>query len=339
VEQQTLKVESVDLRAHPAVCAWAQLDSGRMFPSAIEILKHRAKSQVYRLAGVGINGSAVIAKHCRAESAAVEQIIYQEVLPHFPLTRLHYYGHVALPGEEYRWIFVQEASGSPYNPEHKQHVRSAARWLGHLHRVGPQLPQVGHLPARDANYYLCVLKSAREGLFDGRRYVDEMDSDVVVLIGDLISWLDELESDWDRLLEICGETPRTVVHGDFCARKNLRVFEQGEGVVVLPFDWETGGWGGPAADLWHFADRCADPNGARDIYGAIVRECWPRVGPRKIERMANLGRVFRLVQSLQWACEGVRCQPGAAAFARMLGQLRSYHRIIRGSNSIMWAEV
>jgi hypothetical protein len=62
-------------------------------------------------------------------------------------------------------------------------------------------------------------------------------------------------------------------------------------MTVLPIDWETAGWGLPAADL------------ARvdvDAYADIVREWWPGVDITAVRRLARVGRVFRFLAAIGW---------------------------------------
>src|SRR5437867_2073874 len=85
------------LSEHRAVKAWAALNPERVEPKEIEILKLKNKSAVYRLVGVGEEGSSIVAKRCRAVTASVERMIYEEFLPLLPLPSLRYYGHLDEP--------------------------------------------------------------------------------------------------------------------------------------------------------------------------------------------------------------------------------------------------
>src|SRR5882724_1426694 len=80
-----------DLRQHRAVKAWEGITARQVAPERIEILKLKNKSAVYRLVGVGLDGSSVIAKRCRRATAGIERRIYEEFLPRLPLPRLEYY--------------------------------------------------------------------------------------------------------------------------------------------------------------------------------------------------------------------------------------------------------
>src|SRR3990170_1030078 len=81
-----------NLLEHPAVKAWSELLPERIEPESVEILRERKGSAIYRLEGVGLAGSVVIAKRCRQADAVIEQTIYEEVLRHLPISVIHYYG-------------------------------------------------------------------------------------------------------------------------------------------------------------------------------------------------------------------------------------------------------
>jgi hypothetical protein len=62
-----------------------------------EVRKGNSQSCVYRLGGVGRRGASVFAKRCTARYAHVERSIYQEILPHLPISNLTLYGCVEQP--------------------------------------------------------------------------------------------------------------------------------------------------------------------------------------------------------------------------------------------------
>src|SRR5882724_10900500 len=63
LEQGSIKSVPTTWLEHPAIRAWNELYPERMEPQKIETLKKKAKrSAVYRLEGLGPQGSAVIAK-------------------------------------------------------------------------------------------------------------------------------------------------------------------------------------------------------------------------------------------------------------------------------------
>ncbi|MCK4977002.1 MAG: hypothetical protein KAS36_08720, partial [Anaerolineales bacterium] len=93
-KQRIAKILQTNLLEHPAVMAWGELQPGRVKPDQIEVSKQKKKGSVYRLAGVGLGNSAVIAKRAREEKALIESAIYEEVLPRLPIHTLHYYGSI-----------------------------------------------------------------------------------------------------------------------------------------------------------------------------------------------------------------------------------------------------
>src|SRR5882724_12827005 len=97
----TTEVLPQNLCEHRAVKAWGQLQPERVEPDSIEILKLKNKSAVYRLAGVGPDGSAVIAKRCRRATALIERMIHEEFLARLPLPSVRWHGFVEEPGGEF----------------------------------------------------------------------------------------------------------------------------------------------------------------------------------------------------------------------------------------------
>src|SRR6266851_8129504 len=73
-----------------AVQAWRRVCPKAGEPNFIEVLqevkKGTSRSCIYRLVGVGREGTAVIAKRCMARYAHVERTIYQEILKHLPIS-------------------------------------------------------------------------------------------------------------------------------------------------------------------------------------------------------------------------------------------------------------
>src|ERR1044071_1652737 len=100
--------EAENLQEHCAVKAWSQLRPQRTEPESIEVIKLTKTSAVYRLAGVGANSSAVIAKRCPAAAAAVERTVYEELLPQLAFPTLRCYGWVKDAPDNYCWLFVED---------------------------------------------------------------------------------------------------------------------------------------------------------------------------------------------------------------------------------------
>src|SRR5213593_1663759 len=154
-----------NLLDHRAVKAWCRIRPDCGEPQNIEILKlKRKKSAVYRLTGVGFNGSAVIAKRCTAATAAVERLIYETMLPRLSFPSLACYGFVPEAEEEFCWLFLEDAGAYAYSQDSPEHRALAGRWLANLHRVGRLTDLNTQLPDRGPDHYLQLLRSSRTGL-------------------------------------------------------------------------------------------------------------------------------------------------------------------------------
>ena len=272
------------------------------------------KSGVYRLRAIGDGGSDVVAKRCLRDTGDVERNIYERVLPRIGVPALRYYGYLAEPEGEYCWLFLEEAGEA--KPLEGDRVL-AARWLAKLHTAAAPLAREIPLPESGPDCYLCHLRIGREFL-EQTRLMHALHGDQQQALQRLTRCLDELESSWRALSLACDAAPRTLVHGDF-ARKNLRVRTTPSGRVLLALDWETAGWGPPAADLPHRPTRVrlnrhAAPGQPRswdgtvslDEYAACTGGKWD--GRREaLARLARVGTVFRCVAGVRWAAEQTRC--------------------------------
>src|SRR3989442_634235 len=199
------------LAEHRAVKAWAALNPERVQPESIEVLKFKrleSKSAVYRLNGVGPGGSAVVAKRCRAVTASVERMIYQEFLPQLPLPAVHYYGHVDEPGGESCWLFLEHAGVLEYSPRDAGHRSLAARWLASIQAGAVGAGLETRLPARDADYYLKLLRSTHDRLGEHSSN-PELSAAEVESLRNLSSQFDTIEAHWPELRDTCDGLPLT----------------------------------------------------------------------------------------------------------------------------------
>ena len=281
---------------HRAVRAWATLKPPRVKPDAIETLRLKNKSAVYRLVGVGDDGSSVIAKRCRAATASVERMMYEEFLPRVPLPSLRYFGHVDEPGDEYCWLFLESADGPEYAPSNGAHRSLAARWLAAIQTAAITANLQSRLPTQDTNYYLTHLRNARDTL---REHLDnpELHTDDLPNLENLATQFDAIEAHWHELQEKCDGLRSTLVHGDFVA-KNVRVRVDSSGLALLVFDWEYAGWGVPATDLSQFIGGTVSPD--LEVYGALVNGPLRALGG-KARGLAECGKIFRLIDDITWA--------------------------------------
>ena len=282
-----------DLLQQPAVRVWSQLQPERVEPESIEILKKRRKSTVYRLCGVGPDGSAVIAKRSWLAQALVERTIYEEVLPHLPIPALSYYGFAVEEEGEYGWLFLADAIGEEYSPHIAAHRALAAQWLGLIHTSAVGVAAAARLPDRGPDYYLECLRSAHDKIL--RNLTNPaLTADDLTVLKTVVGQCEVVGSHWSQIEQLCGRLPRTLIHGDF-APKNMRVRDGRAPIALLPFDWGSAGWGSAAPDLvqsgisanncWASADLA--------VYCSMVRECWPYLDMQNLQPLAIFGKMFR----------------------------------------------
>jgi hypothetical protein len=279
-----------DLLEHPAVTAWRQLYPETAAPDAVEALKEKNKSASYRLAGVGPEHSAVIAKRCLIETARVERIIYEQVLPSLPMPALRYYGCLEERDSRFLWLFLQDAGKEPYSLSDAEHTSLASRWLGLMHTSGLHIAAAAGLPERGPRHYAEHLGRARNTI---QRNLNNrvLSAEDVTALQRILALCDSVESQWPALERLSEGIPATFVHGDF-SEKNLRVRRTSDELVLLPFDWETAGWGVPVADLV----KCPDLS----LYQTVVGVHWPALAVKDLQRLARVGIVFRSLAGLQW---------------------------------------
>ncbi len=293
------------LLEHEAVKAWSQLQPERVEPEGIEILRLKPKSAVYRLLGLGPNGSAVIAKKCWLETARIERRIYEELLPSVPVPTLQCYGCVENTDGDCCWLFLEDAGAQMYSPLSPEHRAVAGRWLATLHTAIAQLGLTNGLPERGASHYLAVLRASRGAAL---QHLDNpaLPADDLVILKALASYCDVLEAHWRELEEICDRMPPNLVHGDFVI-KNVRVRATPSGLVLLPFDWEFAGWGVPATDLAQFVGRTVSPD--LSAYRSAVERSVGGLDGRDIQRLAECGTFFRLLDDIAWEILCLAYQP------------------------------
>ena len=285
-----------DLQDHRAVKAWRRLRPGSPVPQQIEILKLKSKSAVYRLAGVGPDGSAVIAKRTQAATAAVERAVYEEFLTRLPLAVLRCHGFLPEPAGDFGWLFVEDAGKQAYSPENREHRALAGRWLGAIH-CAQLLPDFqARLPDRGPAHYLQLLRSARAALLE---HVNNpvLSKDEAALLRTVVAQFDVIEARWEELEKFFEGQPRRLVHGDFVI-KNLRLRGSATASALLVYDWEMAGWGVPATDLAQSLGRCASPD--LEAYCSVVRQDDSQIELDDVRRLADYGYLLRLVDKIFW---------------------------------------
>jgi aminoglycoside/choline kinase family phosphotransferase len=298
---------------HPAARAWRKLTNRQVVPESVEIIQERVRRpdeiyrmtgepSVYRLTGVAPDGTNVIAKRCESAAASTECLIYQNVLPYLPVSALRYYGLVADDDRQFCWLLLEDAGEEPYLLDVEEHRVLAGHWLGVMNVSAQQLRAATRLPDRGLGFYFKRLLASRETI---RAIVEKStfsDRDVTLLRA-LISHCDALQRQWEGIAQFCNRMPRTLVHGDF-AIQNARLRSGPAGNNLLLMDWEGAGWGSPAADLAQFVGGSLSPD--LRTYHSVVCSTWPGIALADLERLAEFGRMFRLISSLDWANSGYR---------------------------------
>ena len=98
-----------------------------------------------------------------------------------------------------------------------------------------------------------------------------------------------------------------------------------DGNILLPFDWESSGFGDPAHDLENL-----------DIttYQATVSQSWLSFDMEKAYRLAEIGKIYRLLMLIYWSSENL-VYPWAEKPIRK--QLRFYYPLLSKSiQAIGW---
>ena len=289
-----------DLREHRAVVAWNRINPGGDEPAAIEVLKLRNKSAVYRMAGIGPSGSAVIAKRCLAATARIEHMIHSEFLARLPIGALQCYGFLEEDSGEFCWLFMEEATGEAYSPLDSGHRALAGNWLATVHAAAAGAGLERFLPARNPIHYLGVLKASRD-VFLRHLSNPALPADNIRTLDAMISHCDAMESNWPEVEDRCSEMPQTLVHGDFVI-KNVCVRTTPE-MALMTFDWEAAGWGVPAADFAQFTGRTVSPD--LTVYYSAMKASQCELAPLAIQRLAEYGKLFRLIDDMYWVSQSM----------------------------------
>jgi aminoglycoside phosphotransferase (APT) family kinase protein len=241
-----------------------------------------------------------VAKRCQVETALVEQTIYERVLPHVPVPQLHYYGTLQEPGEQVRWLFLENARGDTYSAHVPEHRLAAGQWLGRLHTAAQGIAAAATLPRRGPDHYRQHMRSAWAAIHDGLANPDLNRIDRDVLLG-ILSLYEQLEAGWQQIASLCRILPDTLVHGDFVGR-NMCLRPDQQGIAIRVYDWEWAGWGSPVVDLAQTPPGITRFSTDPDVhaYWEAVRAKWPAVDLELLERLGNIGTIFRQLAAIGW---------------------------------------
>jgi len=291
---------------HPAVQAWITLQSDHSAPTRITVLKNNRKSAVYRLHGVGPSNSAVIAKRADRDTGTIERLIYEEILPHLPVSTPRFFGHVDETESAFCWLFLEDAGRAQYSVDERNHRALAAKWLGVMHTSASiHVALGGRLPSRGPEHYFDRLRGARETVL-GNLDNSLLNADGREVLEGILSQFEHLESRWPQVVESCSSMPSTLVHGDL-GTKNVRFRRSKGGLTFLPFDWEAAGWGPPAVDLAQFTADTVSPDML--TYLSVIAEAWPQLRTDDVFRLERHGVIFRLLDAIYWGSYGLEREP------------------------------
>jgi len=277
---------------HPALVAWERLGGKITGTPRIEVIKDKRKSMLCRVSGLEeIGDASLIAKRAWAGGVELEAVIYRDILAKLPVSALHFYGTTADDNPEYTWLFIEDAGSEPCAADNLEHRNLAARWLAVMNTTARQNRSAQLLPVRGAEWYLSRLSAGRRRILQSFSNAALSPQDQQVLRA-ILQRYEVIELRWAELAEFCEHMPKTLVHGDF-SPKNIRVRRNGEVLELFPLDWETAGWGAPAADL--------SENIEITTYHSHVRETWADVSLEEWRRLRQSGRLFRTIASIEWA--------------------------------------
>ncbi|MDQ4130875.1 MAG: ABC transporter transmembrane domain-containing protein [Actinomycetota bacterium] len=278
------------LEEHPAYQAWMQLGLGGGVPTHIEPLQENPDqwARSFRLHGLNADDATVVAKVSSGEQLRVELLVHEEVLPRLEVAAARYLGVTSGEDGE-RWVFLTAPTGEPFDANSPAHRTIAMDWLALLHTRSSRLDLRGLLPERTPGHYLDQLRVIRErlrGAFDEPELA-HMDRVVLRALSDRC---DLLEWHWQHL-EACVEgLPFALVHGRLGAG-NAYVRPDDPSCPFLVLNWDTAGWGPPAADLQPLSI---------DRYAHRVRSSWRGLSRKKLTAAALAGSVFRQLDVMEF---------------------------------------
>lgn len=283
------------LDTHPALIAWRAFQSREAPAVRIEVLRQHGVTAVYRLVGAGAASETVIAKRVPQVKAKPERLMYECVLPHLPVTTPRFFGAIGNGSGAETWLFLEDVGGERYSDTRPDHLALTARWVAGLHGAAGGVSAARGLPDGGPGRYQGHLISATEKLERRMTGPDLAPADVLLLRG-IADLLHGLLVRWNEVEEMCVGLPATVVHGDF-RPKNVYLRPDGQRLACYPIDWETAGWGVPAADLTRIDVA---------VYWSAAREWRSDLRFDTVSRLAQVGQVFRMLAAIDWECASLR---------------------------------
>ena len=298
-----LELQGPALEGHPALRAWNGLAARHGLPVTVEVWRERKPTSIYRFLFEDGGAPPIFAKHCDAQSGAVQRRCLEDMLPRMPIAAPRYHGAHRDPDGTW-WLFVEDAGREVYSVDDPEQRRLAGRWIGALHRHGAQLPGAVDLPPAGIQRFEAHLRSGQALIH--RSFSNPALSDVDRdLLREIVGLLDRVESRWAEFERALDGAPLTLVHGDF-QPKNIRIGREAPTPSLFVFDWEMAGWGLPAVDLAPANGRDLRIQVDLDSYLAEVALVWPRADASAIEKQVALGHVLRRLAAVDWASHSLR---------------------------------
>ena len=159
------------------------------------------------------------------------------------------------------------------------------------------------MPDRSCRYYYELLRLGSAAILKIAEHAVVTAEDRIILTA-IATHCDLVEKRWDAISRFCDRIPPTLVHGDL-ASKNICVRTDHRDTHFLVMDWESAGWGVPAADLAQSTFGSASPD--LEVYWSVVQPEWPpQLAFTDLQRLAEVGNLFRVVSALKWANSGFR---------------------------------
>jgi hypothetical protein len=274
-----VKPRSEDL-ATQASALWIEADPAGTLPDSVETLKspHR-KSAVLRLLGAGPDGQPVVAKRAARSSIEIEACVYRDVLAQLSVSATRLLG--TAPDGDRSWLFLEDAGDAPFDPKLPEHRRLAATWMARVHGGARALPRVSELPDRGPDHYHELLRSV-EALLGETLGNPALSAEEVAVVESVVAACEGLGSSWPQLAAALAEAPATIVFGGFSS-KNSRVRASADGPVLMPFDFESAGYGCPAIDFVYLDG---------DAYVSEAGDWWSGLDGSEFDRLRGIGRVL-----------------------------------------------
>src|SRR5438876_173944 len=147
-----------ELACHPAVAAWRELVPDAPDPERIEVLRQGKKSTTYRLVESTPDAASIIAQRACMAKALIERTVYEDILPHLPVTSPRYYGCRAAD-PQFAWLFLEDIGDERYTPTDRAQLALAGHWVGLMHTAAARVPAARGFPEGGPPRYLDHLRA------------------------------------------------------------------------------------------------------------------------------------------------------------------------------------